>query len=434
MIIRKIDCLKGEIKVPGDKSISHRAIMLGSLAKGKTIISNFLQADDCLATIKCFKQMGITINNDKVNNIVTVLGNGLHGLNKPSDLLNVGNSGTTIRLMSGILSGQKFTSMITGDDSIQSRPMNRVIKPLLQMNADIKSKNNNGCAPLLINGAPNTMDNRSLEGIKYISPVASAQIKSCVLFAGLYANKATSVLEPEISRNHTELMLQSFGGKVYSDSNTVTVEPNPKLIGQELEVPGDISSAAYFIAAAILLPNSEITIKSLGINPTRDGIIEVCRNMGADIGLDNIRYYGSEMVADITIKHSSIKAIEISGEIIPRLIDEIPIIAVLACFAEGQTVIKDAEELKVKESNRIDEMVNNLSKMGADIVSTDDGMIINGGLALKGTNINSKFDHRIAMSFTIAGLMADGDTIIEGYESVNISYPEFYNDILKLRN
>lgn len=428
MVFKKVVNLKGKITVPGDKSISHRSIMFGSLATGETIISGFLQADDCLATINAFRQMGVDIDNNFDKNIVTIKGKGLYGLKKPSSFLDVGNSGTTIRLMSGILSGQSFYSKITGDESIRSRPMLRIINPLLEMNAAISSENNNGCAPLIINAS----DLNRLKGIQYKSPVASAQIKSCILLAGLYADSETTVTEPALSRNHTELMLKAFGGKIHTKDNSTTVSPNPNLHGLKIHVPGDISSAAYFIAAGLLIPNSEILIKNVGINPTRDGIIEVCQNMGANIKLQNLKQNGGEAVADILVSSSNLNGVEISGDLIPRLIDEIPIIAVLAAFAKGQTIIRDAAELKVKESNRIDTMVENLSKMGADIMATDDGMIINGQKSLHGATIDSKFDHRIAMSFAIAGLLADGETIINGFESVNISYPDFYKDLTSL--
>lgn len=397
--------------------------MLGSIAKGTTEVNNFLQSDDCLSTIGCFKQMGIHIFSR--NDTIYIEGNGLHGLKKPHDVLNVGNSGTTARLISGILSAANFDVTLTGDASIQNRPMERIITPLSMMGAKIKSEYNNGCAPLHITGS-------KLKGIQYQSPVASAQIKSSILLAGLYAEGETSVTESSVSRNHTELMFQHFGIDIHSNDTTVTVKPANELIARKVIVPGDISSAAYFIVAGLIVPNSEIVIKNVGINPTRDGIIKICHQMGADITLENIVDTNRETSADIIVKSSNLTGTVIGGSIIPTLIDELPIIAVLAAFAKGETIIKDASELKVKESNRIDVMVNNLSNMGADITATEDGMIIHGGKLLHGATIDSKLDHRIAMSFAIAALMATGDTNILGADCINISYPNFYTDLKSL--
>jgi 3-phosphoshikimate 1-carboxyvinyltransferase len=435
MIIKKRGPLKGSMTVPGDKSISHRAIMLGALSEGITEVENFLMGDDCLSTISCFKRLGIPIDFLSNTHSVTIHGKGLDGLIAPANhILDVGNSGTTIRLLSGILCGQKFSSTITGDSSIRKRPMGRILTPLEQMGADIKSANNDLKAPLKINNSNKASllsidTSHFLRGIHYQSPVASAQVKSCVLLAGLYSDKETMVTEPALSRNHTELMLSAFGASVYVVGNTASIMPRPKLTGRRLSIPGDISSAAYFIAAALIVPNSELLIKNVGINPTRDGIIKVCRMMGADISLENIRKDSGEPVADILVRHSNLQGIDISGSIIPTLIDEIPIIAVISCFAKGKTTIKNAEELKVKESNRIELIVNNLSAMGADITATDDGMVINGGKSLHGTEINCSFDHRIAMSFAVAGLAADGETNILDDECINISYPDFFKNI-----
>lgn len=423
MSIMSTKALKGEISVPGDKSISHRAVMFGSLALGKTRISHFLQGADCLSTISCFRQMGVEIENNPLTSTVTIQGNGLHGLKKPIKTLNAGNSGTTIRLMSGILSGQNFSCEITGDASIQKRPMNRVITPLTQMGANITSITDNGLAPLHIEG------NTSLSAINYTSLVASAQVKSAILLAGLYANGNTAVTEPFVSRNHTEVMLRKYGAKVYANDTTATIEPNPSLIGTDITVPGDISSAAYFIAAGLLVPGSELLLKNVGINPTRDGILKVAELMGAKLEITNIRDTATEATADIIVMSSSLYGTTISGSLIPRLIDELPIIAVMACFANGTTIISDAQELKVKESNRIDVMVSNLTKMGADVIATEDGMIIHGGRPLKGVTIDSKADHRIAMSFAIAGLLSEGEVIIEGKDCVDISYPTFFEDL-----
>lgn len=423
MEIKKNTGLKGEMTVPGDKSISHRAVMLGSIAKGDTEIHNFLQGADCLSTISCFQQMGVSIENK--GEVVVVHGNGLHGLKKPGAVLNCGNSGTTARLISGILCAQNFDAALTGDESIQKRPMKRIIEPLSMMGASLISERDNGCAPLLIEGRP-------LHGIDYKSQVASAQVKSAILLAGLYAEGTTRVAEPYVSRNHTERMLKLFGAEVSLGENSAAIKPAPELYGRQLTVPGDISSAAYFICAGLMAPGSEILIKNVGVNPTRDGLIRVCREMGADIQLLNLKGQEGEPTADILVRHGSLHGTRIGGAIIPTLIDELPVIAAMACFAQGETIIQDAAELKVKESNRISVMTKNLQAMGADVTETEDGMIIRGGRPLKGTVIHSHKDHRIAMTFAIAGLCAEGTTKIIDSDCVNISYPGFYRDLAKL--
>ncbi len=422
MEIKKQTNLKGTLTVPGDKSISHRAVMFGSLARGTTRISHFLEGADCLSTISCFRKMGIEIDRNKDE--ILVHGRGLHGLTAPTEILDVGNSGTTTRLISGILAGQTFTSELDGDDSIRTRPMKRIMTPLASMGADITSRLDNGCAPLIIHGRP-------LHAAHYDSPVASAQVKSCVLLAGMYADGITSVTEPFLSRNHTEIMLNYFGAEITSEGTTASIRPEPVLEGRDIQVPGDISSAAYFIAAGLLTPGSEILLKNVGINPTRAGILKVCMDMGADITLLNESTEG-EPTADLLIRTSSLKGTTIEGSIIPTLIDEIPMIAVMAAFAEGTTIIRDAQELKVKESDRIAVMVDNLRRMGADIEGTDDGMIIHGGRPLHGAVIDSHLDHRIAMSFAVAGTICDGTVEILNGECVNISYPEFYHDLYSL--
>ena len=422
MEIKKLNNLHGELTIPGDKSISHRAVMFGALAQGTTRITHFLEGADCLSTISCFQAMGIQIQKNKDE--VLVHGQGLHGLKAPKDILDVGNSGTTTRLISGILAGQDFTSQLTGDASICQRPMGRIITPLSMMGAQITSQNNNGCAPLTIQGG-------HLHGIHYQSPVASAQVKSCVLLAGMYADGPTSVTEPVLSRNHTELMLNYFGAQVTSEGTTASILPQPDLKARDITVPGDISSAAYFIAAGLLVPGSEILLRNVGINPTRDGLLQVCQAMGGDITLLNVRNDG-EPTADLLIKSSSLHGTDIHGEIIPTLIDEIPMIAVMAAFAEGTTVIRDAAELKVKESDRIQVMTDNLTRMGADVEALPDGMIIHGGKPLHGATIDSYKDHRIAMSFAVAGGICDGPLTITDGECVNISYPEFYTDLYSL--
>lgn len=423
MKFTKASPLRGEISIPGDKSISHRSIMFGSLAKGTTEITNFLQGADCLSTIACFEKMGIGIENN--GDSVIVHGNGLFGLKKPDTILDCGNSGTTTRLISGILAAQDFDVTLTGDDSIKKRPMKRIMDPLSHMGADIRSLEGNGCAPLAITG-------KKLYGIHYTSKVASAQVKSAILLAGLYADGETKVTEPYVSRNHSEIMLKYFGADVSTEGTTASIRPAKELYGNRIVVPGDISSAAFFIAAGLLVPGSEILLKHVGINPTRDGIITVCRDMGADITLLNENTDSGEPTADILVKSSTLRGTEIGGSIIPTLIDELPVIAAMACFAEGQTVIRDAGELKVKESNRIEVMVRNLSAMGADVTETEDGMIIRGGRPLHGAVIDSKLDHRIAMTFAVAGLCAEGETEIKGAECVNISYPGFYQDLERL--
>lgn len=422
MKFKKINALRGEVTIPGDKSISHRAVMLGAISEGTTRITNFLRGADCLSTIACFRKMGIDI--EESPDQILVHGKGLHGLQAPADILDAGNSGTTTRLISGILAGQSFESTLTGDASIQKRPMKRIITPLTMMGADVESLSGDGCAPLRIRGS-------HLKGIDYHSPVASAQVKSCILLAGLYTDSVTSVTEPYVSRDHSERMLSSFGAALKTDGCTVSIQPEPQLMGQEVAVPGDISSAAYFIAAALLVPGSELLIKNVGINPTRDGILRICRQMGADITILNRREHGREPVADLLVKHSPLKGTVIEGAVIPTLIDELPILAVMAAFAEGSTVIRDAQELKVKESNRLDILVHHLSAMGADITGTEDGMVINGGRPLHGAVLESHLDHRIAMSFAVAGIAAQGETEILQADCVDISYPGFYRDLLK---
>ena len=423
MIITRKNALKGTVCVPGDKSISHRTIMLGSIAEGTTEVHHFLQGADCLSSISCFRQMGIEIVNN--GDIVRIHGKGLHGLKKPLDILDTGNSGTTTRLMSGILAGQNFDCIVNGDSSIQTRPMKRIVTPLSLMGACIESLHNNDCAPLKIIG-------KQLHGITYNSPVSSAQVKSAILLAGLYADGETRVNEPVLSRNHTELMLKGCGGDITTFDRTSILRPVKRLEAQKFIVPGDISSAAYFIAAGLIVPGSEICIENVGINPTRDGMIRVCQAMGGDISLENVREVCGETVADLVVRHSPLHSTVIEGDIIPTLIDELPIIAIMAAFAEGTTTIRDASELKVKESDRIAVMTENLTAMGVDITATDDGMIINGGKTPHGAIIESHLDHRIAMSFAVAALASDGKTEIIGSDCVNISYPTFYKDLFNL--
>ena len=420
----------GEITVPGDKSISHRAVMFGAIAKGTTRIRNFLMGADCLSTIDCFRRLGVQIDVEAAPGQVTVHGRGLRGLKGQQEpaasiVLDTGNSGTTTRLVSGILAGQDFPSLLSGDASLNTRPMKRIMEPLSQMGARIRSVKGNGCAPLAIEPG-------QLHGIHYTTKVASAQVKSAILLAGLYADSPTSVTEPALSRNHTELMLKGFGADVSSIINedgtaTASIRPCRELFAQDIVVPGDISSAAYFIAAALLVPGSSLLIKNVGINPTRAGFLSVCRDMGGDITLLNERQAGGEPSADLLVKHSSLHSVTIEGGLIPTLIDELPMAAVLAAFADGTTVIRDAAELKVKESDRIATVTANLRAMGCDVTPTDDGMIIRGGKSLHGAVLDSYLDHRVAMSFAVAGLAASGKTRIRDANCVDISFPGFYD-------
>ena len=412
--------MKGELTVPGDKSISHRGIMFGAIAEGTTELEGFLDGADCRSTISCFRQMGIEISQD--HDRVQIHGKGLYGLRQPKDMLDAGNSGTTVRLISGILAGQPFTTQLTGDASIQKRPMKRTMTPLSLMGASIRSLAGNDCAPLEIHGG-------SLVPIHYDSPVASAQVKSCVLLAGLYAEGQTSVTEPVPSRDHTERMLSGFGAEITSRERTATVTGHPRLIGQHITIPGDISSAAYFIAAGLICPNSDLYIRNVNTNPTRAGILTVAKQMGGKITLENQRVVSGEEVCDIHVVSSDLHGTQIDRELIPSLIDEIPVIAVMAAFAEGTTVIKDAQELKVKESNRIDSVTENLNAMGGDAIPTEDGMIIHGGRPLHGARILTRSDHRIAMSFAIAGLAADGETTFDDPGCIDISYPTFFETL-----
>lgn len=423
MKFTRAEALKGTVTVPGDKSISHRSIMFGALAEGTTRVTNFLQGADCLSTIQCFRKLGIQIENTPEE--IRIYGKGLHGLLAPSGVLDTGNSGTTTRLICGILAGQDFQTELNGDASIQSRPMRRIMDPLSQMGAKIESLRGNDCAPLRIQGT-------KLHGIHYHSKVASAQVKSCILLAGLYADGPVSVTEPSLSRNHSEILLRHFGASVSGEGTTAVIQPEPKLLAQEIQVPGDISSAAYFIAAGLLVPGSEILIRNVGINPTRDGLLRVCKEMGADITLLQEDHRSGEPVADLLVRHSSLHGVTVEGALIPTLIDELPVVAALACFAQGKTVIRDAQELKVKESNRIDVMTENLRAMGARITATEDGMIIEGGAPLHGAVIDSHLDHRIAMTFAVTALGAEGETTIKDADCVRISYPEFYKELERL--
>ena len=423
MLIAPCNSIKGEITVLGDKSISHRAIMLGAIAEGVTEIDNFLMAQDCLSTIDCFRNMGVDIEALTLSPSPTsregrirVHGKGLRGLTKPKESLYAANSGTTARLMMGILAGQSFSSTIDGDESLRKRPMNRAIEPLYRMGASFTK----------YNFLPITMYGGQLVSIKYNSPISSAQVKSSVLLASLYADSETTYIEPLVSRNHTELMLSYFGADVKVDHNIIRSKPVNKLNAQHITIPGDISSAAFFITLGLILPNSQLTIKNVGLNSTRTGLLDVYKQMNGNIKISNIKTVNNEAVGAITVSSSDLKGIEVSGRLIPRLIDEIPIIAVSATQAQGTTIIKDASELKVKECNRINAIVSELSKMGASIEEVADGIIINGPTVLKGTTVESHNDHRIAMALAIAGKIAKGETIVNDSDCVNVSFPTFF--------
>ncbi|WP_445429356.1 3-phosphoshikimate 1-carboxyvinyltransferase [Bacillus atrophaeus] len=420
----KVQSLNGEIHIPGDKSISHRSVMFGALAKGKTTVKNFLPGADCLSTIECFKKMGVHI--ERSGSDVTIHGKGISALQEPESLLDVGNSGTTIRLMLGILAGRPFYSAVAGDESIAKRPMKRVTDPLKKMGAHIDGRAGGEFTPLSVNGG-------DLTGIDYVSPVASAQIKSAVLLAGLQAEGTTTVTEPHKSRDHTERMLSAFGIELSEDNTSVSIKGGQSLTAQDIFVPGDISSAAFFLAAGAIIPNSRIVLKNVGLNPTRTGIIDVLQKMGAKLHITESSGDSAEPYGDLTIETSELNALEIGGDIIPRLIDEIPIIALLATQAEGTTIIKDAAELKVKETNRIDTVVSELRKLGANIEATDDGMKIFGKQTLKGgAPVSSHGDHRIGMMLGIASCLTQEPIEILQTEAIHVSYPTFFDHLNKL--
>ncbi|WP_440604130.1 3-phosphoshikimate 1-carboxyvinyltransferase [Bacillus sp. GB_SG_008] len=419
-----IEGLQGKIIILGDKSISHRSVMFGAIAHGKTTIKGFLPGADCLSTISCFREMGVSItqNGDEVE----IIGAGIEGLQEAKRVLDVGNSGTTIRLLLGILANTNLHFCLQGDASIGKRPMKRVTKPLSLMRATIDGREDGTYTPLTIRGG-------NLQAIDYISPVASAQVKSAILLAGLGAQGVTSVTEPHISRDHTERMLQAFGVQVKRDGTKVSIEGGQQLKGTNIHVPGDISSAAFFLVGGAITPNSKLTLKNVGINPTRTGIIDALTKMGAKLEIEQYDTDAAEPAANLIIETSKLKGIEIGGDMIPRLIDEIPIIALAATQAEGITIIKDAHELKVKETNRIDTVVEELTKLGARIEATNDGMIIYGKTSLKGNTVNSHGDHRIGMMLAVAGCIAEGETLIQDAEAVGVSYPRFFEEIEKLK-
>ncbi|GAL95354.1 3-phosphoshikimate 1-carboxyvinyltransferase [Microcystis aeruginosa] len=423
----KITGLRGKITIPGDKSISHRSLMLGAIAEGETVIHGLLLGEDPRSTASCFRAMGVEISQLNSEKVI-VKGRGLGNLEEPLEILDAGNSGTTIRLMLGLLAGHRDRFfVVTGDASLRSRPMSRVVKPLKEMGAQIWGRKANSLAPLAVSG-------QSLQPIHYHSPVASAQVKSCLLLAGLLTEGKTTITEPALSRDHSERMLRAFGANIEVDgeTNSVTVTGYPALTGQTVIVPGDISSAAFWLVAGAIVPNSELLIENVGINPTRTGVLQVLQAMGADITLENQRVVTGEPVADLRVKSSPLQATTIAGEIIPRLIDEIPILAVAAVFAQGTTIIKDAEELRVKESDRLTVMATQLDRLGAKVRELPDGLEITGGTGLFGTEVDSFTDHRIAMSLAIAALNCRQPTTIHRAEAAGISYPDFVSTLQQI--
>lgn len=426
LVLEKINKLRGNIYVPGDKSISHRSLILGSIAQGETRIYKFLNSLDCLKTLECMQALGVKIELDE-NNFVKIKGKGLYGLQEAKGILDVGNSGTTIRLLTGLLGGQSFYSVLSGDDSIRRRPMKRVIEPLRLMGADIWGRKDGQFAPLSIRG-------NKLNPRHYTLPVASAQVKTALLLAGLYAIGETVVKEPLPTRDHTERMLEIMQADIKIFPPEIKVMGGKELKGADIFIPGDISSAAYFIAAASILRDSQIIIKQVGINPTRTGIIEILKKMGAKINILNYRIKSNEPRADLMIEYSKLKGVEIKKKNVPFLIDELPLIAVMATQAQGKTVVSGAKELRVKETDRIKAIVSELKKMGADIEEREDGFAVNGPTRLQGAVCESYNDHRIAMSLAVAALLAEGKTVIKNSECIDISFPEFEKTLQKLIN
>ena len=416
--------LVGEITAPGDKSISHRSVILGSLADGRSTVHGFLKSEDTLSTLNAFRNMGVEIHMSP--EILEIKGVGIHGLKKASETIDAGNSGTTARLLMGLLSGQDFVSELTGDKYLKKRPMRRVVDPLLLMGADITGENEAENLPLTITG-------QKLKAIRYELPVASAQVKSAIILAGLFAHGETEIIEPQKTRDHTERMLAHLGSPLKTGDKSIYVKAVDRLNPSELNVPSDISSAAFFIVAALINKGSEIILKNVGLNSARTGVLEILKRMGGSIEIENRRLECGEEVGDIVVKSSDLKGIEIKGEDIPRAIDELPVIAAAACFAEGRTVITEAEELRVKETDRIKAVVTEFSKLNADIEELEDGMIVNGNRHLSGNICDSWGDHRIAMSLAITATMCEGETTINNSECVNISYPEFFDTLSKLR-
>lgn len=413
--VSRVEKIRGTIAVPGDKSISHRAVMIAGISKGESIIKGFLRGEDCLSTVACCRNLGVEITEE--GDLIKVRGNGLFGLKEPEDVLDAGNSGTTMRLLSGILAGQDFLSVLTGDASLRKRPMGRIAIPLREMGAQIDGRGGGQLAPLVIRGG-------NLQGIEYSLPVPSAQVKSAILLAGLYASGITQVREEIPSRDHTERMLSYFGGNVKTESGSITISKS-ELYARDVEVPGDISSAAFFIAAAAAMPGSHLIIKNIGLNPTRRGIVDILLKMGADLHIEQIRINSGEEVGNIHIRGKKLHGVTVKENMIPSLIDEIPVLAAIAAVAEGKTVITGAGELKVKESNRIEAMVNEMRKLGVKIQELPDGMEIEGPNRIIGGTVESYGDHRIAMALAVCGLFADGDVSVANSDCITISFPQF---------
>ena len=426
LVIEKINQLKGNISVPGDKSISHRSLILGSIAQGETRIYNFLNSLDCLKTFECMQSLGAEIELGE-DNFIKIKGKGLYGLQEPKDILEVGNSGTTIRLLAGLLSGQNFYSVLNGDNSIRKRPMKRVVQPLRLMGADIWGREDGQLAPLSIKG-------NLLNPLQYTLPVASAQVKSALLLAGLYAAGETIIKEPLPTRDHTERMLSIMQADIMISHQETIIIGGKFLKGTDLFIPGDISSAAYFIVAASILKDSQIVISQVGVNPTRTGIIKILKRMGAKINILNYQIKSNEPQADLEIEYSELKGIEIMPEEVPFLIDELPLIALVATQAQGKTIVSGAKELRVKETDRLKAIVSELKKMGANIKEKEDGFIVVGPSKLQGAACESYHDHRIAMSLAVAALLAEGKTVIKNSECIDISFPGFENTLQKLIN
>lgn len=424
MKLQQKQALTGSIQIPADKSISHRSIMFGALANGTTTVKNFLRGEDCFSTLHAFQKLGVPIQDD--GETITIEGVGFAGLKPAEEAIDVGNSGTTIRLMMGILAGQDFPTTLFGDDSLAKRPMNRVMLPLREMGAKLTGDQGSEFPPIAIEGTT------ALKPIEYRLPMASAQVKSAILFAALQAQGTSRIIEKEPTRNHTEEMIKQFGGHIETaaDEKTITVSGPQTFQGQEVIVPGDISSAAFFLVAGAIVPNSRIRMTNVGVNPSRTGILTVMENMGADLVTSEVDEQNQS--ATLTITTSSLQGVTIEGAIIPKLIDELPIIALLATQAQGTTVIKDAEELKVKETNRIDATAEELQKMGADITPTEDGLLIKGPTPLHGAEVDSRGDHRIGMMLAVASLIAQGETELLRPEAINVSYPNFFADLASL--
>ncbi|MCL0043908.1 3-phosphoshikimate 1-carboxyvinyltransferase [Dehalococcoidia bacterium] len=424
-VVTRPSHLVGSITIPGDKSISHRSCLLNAIAEGEAVVTNYSPGADCASTIRCLRALGVPIHSMKNGDGFIIHGVGLNGFSEPTGILNAGNSGTTLRLLSGLLAGQPFLSILTGDNSLRSRPMGRIIQPLRQMGASIRGRDSNTKAPLVLHSG-------KLHGIEYTMPVASAQLKSCLIIASLYAVGDTILHQPAASRDHTERMLKQMGANLAENGLTLTIKPGHHLKAVNVDVPADISSAAYWLVAGVCHPAARITVNNIGINPTRAGILDALQSMGAKITVSSHRLVAGEEVADVTVESSALTATEISGDMIPRLLDEIPVLALAASFAKGTTLIRDAQELRVKESDRIRTTVQELSRLGVDIQEQPDGLIIRGKSELRGAKAQSHSDHRLAMTLGVAGLLAKGETEVQGAEIAGISYPGFWSDIHNL--